>query len=234
MSPARPIPCPPHRLLATSPRAFSLVEVIVTIVIAALIAAATTTVVAQMIDARDASRSLEASARRAATAVDAIAADIYAAVRSDDLLHARVQIVSAGIAQSDRDELLLLTRRRQPLRELPENPEGSDFEAAYKLLDDPPHAVSLWRRIDPALDPYQDAGGVASRVARHIAFLKLEAYDGHEWFDAWDSDLDGYPHAIRVTVGATDDANRRLAVARRVVALDRVPIPPPLPAGAGT
>lgn len=231
MTPAPSIPHATSRTLnCRRSRAFSLVEVIVTIVIAALIASATTTVVAQMIDARDASRSLEASTRRAMTAADAIATEIQSAVRSEDLFHARVQVVNAGIGQSDRDELLLLIRRRQPLRELPESPEGSDFEAAFKLLDDPANTQSLWRRIDPALDPYQDAGGVASRVASHVAFLKLEAYDGQEWFDAWDSDLDGYPHALRVTIGATDDANRRLAVARRIVALDRVPIPP----GAGT
>lgn len=211
-------------------RAFSLVEVMVTIVIAALIAGATTTVVSQMIDSRDASRSLEASTSRAMNAADAIAGEVPAIVRSQDLLYTRCQVINAGIGQSDRDELLLLVRRRQPLREMPESPEGGDFEVGFKLLDDPEGGTSLWRRVDPALDPYQDAGGIASRVAPRVAFLRIEAYDGQEWFDAWDSDSDGYPHALRVTIGATDDQGRRLSIARRVVAIDRVPIPP----GAGT
>jgi len=50
----------------------------------------------------------------------------------------------------------------------------------------------------------------------------------------WDSDTDGYPHALRVTLVALADDGKTTAVARRVISLDRTPLPPPAPADTGT
>ncbi len=205
---------------------FSLVEVIVSVVIAALIAGATTTIVSNVIRSRDASRSLELAMRRAQSAADAIAADLPTIVRESDLFHARLRIVSGGVGAADRDELLFVARQLRRVRNLVDSPEGGDFEIAFKLIENQEGAAELWRRIDPALDPSQDGGGVASRIASRVRFFRLEASDGESWYDTWDSDYDGYPYAVRITVGAADDEGRRLTVARRVVAIDRVPLPP--------
>lgn len=206
-----------------SRRAFTLVEVVVSLIVTALVASVTTTIVSHLVDTRDASRSLETATRRARTCASAIASDIPAIIRESDLFFTRCMIASGG--PGERDSLLLLVRMRSPLRNLPDEPEGGDYEIAYRLMDDGSGVMALWRRVDPALDPYQDAGGVAMRIARHVASLRLEASDGEAWYDEWDSDLDGLPHAIRVTVGATDDDGRHLTWARRVVAIDRVPVP---------
>ena len=64
---------------------------------------------------------------------------------------------------------------------------------------------------------YVDAQGTARSV---------EASDGSEWFGAWNSDSDGLPHLVRVTVTARSDDGTGVATFRRVVAVDRVPIPP--------
>lgn len=212
---------------ARANRAFSLVEVIVSVVIAGLIAGATTTIVSNVLRSRDASRSLELAMRRAQGAADAVAADLPSLVRESDLFYSRLLIESGGVGAADRDELLFIARQVRRVRGLEDSPEGGDFEIAYKLLDDRAGTPDLWRRADPALDAYQDAGGVIARVASHVRYFKLEASDGESWYDQWDSDYDGYPHAVRITIGATDDEGRRLTVARRIVAIDRVPLPPP-------
>ena len=208
-------------------RAFTLVEVIVSVVITAMIAGATTTIVSNILRSRDASRSLELAMRRAHSAADAIAADLPTIARDSNLFFARLQIISAGVGAADRDELLFIARQLRRVRGLDDSPEGGDFEIAYKLIDDRNGTPELWRRVDPALDQSQDAGGVASRIASNVRFFRLEASDGESWYDQWDSDYDGYPHAIRITIGATDDDGKRLTVARRIVAIDRVPLPPP-------
>lgn len=208
-------------------RSFTLVEVIVSVVITAIIAGATTTIVSNILRSRDASKSLALAMRRAHSAADAIAADLPTIAREGELFFARLQIVSAGVGAADRDELLFIARQVRRVRNLEDSPEGGDFEIAYKLINDRDGTPELWRRVDPALDPEQDAGGVASRIASNVRLFRLEASDGESWYDQWDSDYDGYPHAIRITVGATDDEGKRLTVARRIVAIDRVPLPPP-------
>jgi hypothetical protein len=74
---------------------------------------------------------------------------------------------------------------------------------------------SLWRRRNPTipLDPL--AGGSREEIARGLRGLKLEYYDGFDWYDDWgDPDghgkardslkrqpnLDGLPEAVRVTL----------------------------------
>jgi hypothetical protein len=95
----------------------------------------------------------------------------------------------------------------------------------------PDDTLVLWRRIDPQPDEYPDAGGVATPVAQGLASLSFQAFNGEEWLDRWDSDRDGIPHAVRTVlrVPAFAADGSRLpsadATARRVVAMDRPPLP---------
>jgi hypothetical protein len=104
-------------------------------------------------------------------------------------------------------------------------PRGGEYEAAYKI-DGGGNVMGLWRRYDPAFDRAQDAGGVASLLAPSVNSFSVEASDGTAWFTTWDSDSDGLPHAIRVIIRAQSDDGTADATVRRVVAIDRVPIPP--------
>ena len=66
-----------------------------------------------------------------------------------------------------------------------------------------------------------------------VVSLRFEAYDGSTWRDAWDSDLDGLPWALRVTVRALgnepgaqiDPLVRDLVTLQTVVPIDRATPP---------
>ena len=61
-----------------------------------------------------------------------------------------------------------------------------------------------------------------------IVGLSIEAYDGNEWYHEWDSDYDGLPLAVRLTVIASghrsgdDIYDAPLAVLGTVIPIDRV------------
>ena len=63
--------------------------------------------------------------------------------------------------------------------------------------------------------------------------LEILAYDGQEWFDEWDSDIDGYPWGFQITVtaigteegGLEDIDGRMMTTLRTHVSVDRI-IPP--------
>jgi hypothetical protein len=79
--------------------------------------------------------------------------------------------------------------------------------------------------MDPVPDDIPDGGGVATAIVDGIVSLDIKAYDGSAWSSSWETDDTGYPHAVSITVSATDDSGRYEAVCRRIVAIDRTPIP---------
>ena len=94
--------------------------------------------------------------------------------------------------------------------------EGDWSEMSYFLdRDRETGTFSLWRRRDPTPDPEPLAGGRREEIARGVAGLKFEYYDGFDWYDRWgdvegkgqrrDSWLDrpnlyGMPEAVRITL----------------------------------
>ncbi len=226
-------PAPPR-----ARHAFSLVEVIVASVIAALVAGATVSAVSQLLRVKSRSSARQQAAARADAAATRIARDLMNVVRDADLKSCRVTIKGGGGGSTDdtADELLLLTRSRTPIRADEWSGEGGEYEVQYRLMPGVRGEPALWRRIDQAFDAYQDAGGMAAPVVGGVTALSLEATDGNQWFEAWDSDSDGMPHAVRVVVTGQADDGRTTAVARRVVAIDRVPQPyvPAEESGAST
>lgn len=217
-----------------SARAFTLVEVIVGTVILAIIASATTTGVSSLARTKTVSVAKQQSSERARSAVTAIANDAMRLMRDHDLYFTRVLITSDERAGEASDDLLLIVRTIEPVRGLFGIAEGADFEVQYRLEElesstvsatDGKETFALWKRTDPAMDEYQTAGGVATRMSAGILSLSIEAYDGDDWFEEWDSDLNGLPHGLRISVEAQDDAGVRKAFARRLVAIDRIPLP---------
>jgi hypothetical protein len=59
----------------------------------------------------------------------------------------------------------------------------------------------------------------------------IEAYDGRAWYNTWDSDMEGLPVAVRITItssghrGPDDVYEAPRAMLRTVVPIDRVLIP---------
>lgn len=214
---------------------FSLVELIVAAIIVAGLTAAVSTAISQTLKARSASDARQAARIRADAAVSRIALDVHDAVREGDLFHARILLTDGAASGAARDELLVFARSTRSARPNTALPEGAEFEVQYRLATDAlgaraaaPQAtpgLTLWRRVDPVPDDTPDGGGVVSPVVQGVVSLSIEAFDSESWRTSWDSDRDGYPHALRIVATATSDNQRVSITARRVVALDRTPIP---------
>lgn len=220
-------------------RAFTLAELIVASVILTLVVGATTVSISQMLRSRDSAAAALEAFSRAQFAAGRIATDAQQALRDAELRYARISLVRGGPAGRTSQGLLLFTHQSRTVRTGPDAIESDEYEVQYRLepaLGAPVGGVGgggpaggvvydLWRRADPNVDEAYDAGGVAVAIVGGITGLTLEAYDGSVWRSDWDSDSDGYPHALRITVTAADDRTGRTATVRRVVAFDRTPAP---------
>lgn len=219
--------------------AFTLVEVLVAIVIVAGIAAAATVAISQSLKAQAVSGARREARARAEAAVERMAVDVENLVRDADLYDVRVVLLDGGDGKTARDQLLLFAGSSTVARAGNIQPEGGRYEIQYRPVDRPVVAtdtrrrrnapassIVLWRRVDPVPDEVPDGGGVVFPVAEGLLSLSIEAFDGEAWYEAWDSDRDGIPHALRVEASATSNADAtRTATARRVIAVDRVPAP---------
>jgi hypothetical protein len=131
-----------------------------------------------------------------------------------------------------RDEVLVFNGRLEPLGEIDYNGEGGEYETQYRI-DEDDYGVALWQRRDAVPDEWPDGGGVATPLAEGLVSLEIRAYDGQEWYDEWDSDLDGLPWGFQISVtaigtedGSLDDADpATMATLRTHVAVDRI-VPP--------
>ena len=77
-----------------------------------------------------------------------------------------------------------------------------EFETQYRIEEDELGSV-LWQRRDAVPDEFPRGGGIATPRVEGVISLGIEAYDGNTWYDQWDSDIDGLPWALRVTVMAS-------------------------------
>ncbi len=220
------------RRIATTPRAraFTLVELIVALLVGVIVAGATTASLTQFTRAKSRAAARQEAFARAHAAASRIADDARQVAREQDLVFSVVRVADGRDGDVERDSLLLWVRSMRPVRGRSDIAEGGDAEVQYKVLPgaDPSGAPALWRRADAPPDRNELAGGVAQLVVPGVTSLAVQACDGSDWFDTWDSDLDGYPHALRVTVTAVSADGLTSAVARRLIALDRTPLPPPV------
>jgi prepilin-type N-terminal cleavage/methylation domain-containing protein len=212
---------------ARAPRGFTLAELIVTIIILGLVAGATTAVLAQAVRARDRSIARTDAFTRAQLAVDRIAAECQSALRDSELQYAKVLVTPGPPGPARADALLLFTHPRSPVRPGSGEPEGGEGEVHFRLGPGPVAGspAALWRRARPVPGLRVGTGGVAAPIVDGVVELVVRASDGTSWFDSWDSDTDGLPHALSIAVTAVDDSGQTRASVRRVVALDRVPQP---------
>ncbi len=99
----------------------------------------------------------------------------------------------------------------------PSRPAEGDFcQTSYYLDQDLKTGEwILWRRRNPRIGPDPFSGGSREEIARGVRQLKLEYYDGFDWFDTWgdpdgagkqdasmtlQSNLSGMPEAVRITL----------------------------------
>jgi len=94
--------------------------------------------------------------------------------------------------------------------------EGDFCQASYYLDKDVTTGqFALWRRRNPRIALNALAGGSREEIARGVAGLKFEYYDGFDWYDTWGDaegrgkaesslrdrpNLVGMPEAVRITL----------------------------------
>ena len=52
-------------------------------------------------------------------------------------------------------------------------------------------------------DTYPEAGGVITPKVEGILELEIEAWNGDQWLTTWDSDYDGMPYGLRISITAS-------------------------------
>ena len=224
----------------TGRRGFTLVELLLAGMIAAMVLVTVVVTLSQIGRAREVSRARLQAHLRADAALDAIRGDLASVLRDADLFHTRVllydgsSLVVAGSERIDvgRDEVLVFNSRLQPLGEIDYNGEGGEYETQFRV-DEDQFGVALWERRDPVPDDWPDGGGVATPISEGVIGIDILAYDGQDWFEEWDSDVDGLPWGFRVEVitignpqGNLEDIDpRTIVVLRSHVAVDRI-VPP--------
>jgi len=213
-------------------RAFTLVEVMVAGVITALVLGSVSGSLAQLGRAKNTCKQRLEAYLRADAAMNALRRDIITVVRSDDLFDTRLllyhDILSTPVGDVDRDEILIFNTRLRPVRDISTfTGEGMEYETQYRVEEDE-FGPALWQRRDTLPDEYLQGGGMIKPAVENIVGLAIEAYDGDKWYEEWDSDYDGLPLAVRITViasGCRDDQDvydAPLAVLRTAVPIDRV------------
>ncbi len=225
-----------------SQRGFTLLELVVAGVVAAIVLASIGASLSQIAKSRAMAKVRLSSSLRANTAMERIRKELQQAIRSDDMLNTRVLVTSdrtdSPVGDLDRDQILVYTTKILPVRKREYSGEGMEHEVQCRVEEDDAGSA-LWIRTDAVPDENEHGGGQALPVMDGVIGLNVEAFDGASWFDEWDSDVNGMPWALRVTVstgGAPDGSDlfeheHDLMSLRTTVPLDRVPPPyePPPP-----
>lgn len=214
-------------------RGFTLIELVVAGTVAALVLGAVTFSLSQVGRARLIATERTEAFQRAGTALESIRRDVAAVMRDEDLFLCRFLLTtdepSVRNGGNDRSELLLFSESMRSIQPIEYQGEGREYETHYRIEDDELGAA-LWRRRDAVPDEVPDGGGMAEPVADGVVGLLVEASDGlGSWRPEWDSDIDGIPMLVRITVTAVgtpvgQDATRDTTevTLRTMVAIDRV------------
>ena len=211
-------------------RGFTLIELIVAGVIAGILAGAATMSIRQLADGRDRSSERQAAVESVYSIARFIARDMANIVRDTSLPDTIVRIDdTTGSSNDQHDELLLFCRSLRPVRPNTDDDltyrESSIHEVNYRLKADEAVTGVLWRRADPIVDQNYEGGGVAVPLGTNIVSLNFEAFNGTAWLSTWDSDIDGLPHALRVTCRGLIPSTGKEVASRVTVAIDRIPLP---------
>ena len=223
-----------------SPLGFTLIELVVAGTIAAMVLMAVTFALAQLSKTRNIARERVEAFQRASMSIEALRRDIAAMIRTDDLFDTRFLLTtreaSSRTGGHERSDLLMFNISLRPLHPIEYQGEGREYETQYRVEDDE-LGSALWRRRDMAPDERPDGGGLAEPIADGVVGFLVEASDGEGgWRTEWDSDVDGVPKLVRITVTATGIPVGADSVSltpdvdlRTVVAIDRLIAPKPDP-----
>ena len=217
-------------------RGFTLVELIIAGIIAVIVVGTLGTSLSQLARARASSKVRLNAHLRANTALEKIRRELQQVIRSDNLIDTRILLtgdsVNSPIGDLQRNDVLIYSTKLSPVRNKTYEGDGIEHEVQLRVTDDE-SGSALWMRSDSVPDDNEGGGGKAAPMMDGIIGLYIEASDGTDWYDSWDSDINGLPVALRVTVSSAGDAqgadffadSRELMSLRTIVPIDRVPPP---------
>ena len=220
----------------TIPRGFTLVELIIAGIIAVIVVGTLGTSLSQLARARASSKVRLNAHLRANSALEHIRRELQQVIRSDNLLDTRVLLtgdpIQSPIGELPRNDLIIYSTKLSPVRSKSYEGDGIEHEVQLRVSDDE-FGSALWLRSDSVPDDNDGGGGKAVPFMDGIIGLYIEASDGSEWYDSWDSDIYGLPTALRVTVSSAGDSqgedffadSRELMSLRTIVPIDRAPPP---------
>ncbi|HBZ97316.1 MAG TPA: hypothetical protein DEO57_05670 [Phycisphaerales bacterium] len=213
---------------------FTIIELLIAGVIAAMVFSVLAVSMTQVVQAKNISKERLDAFMRADIALKNLRRDLISTLRRDDLFFTRLVLEDSEFdtpyGDMDRDGILIFNHRLRASRQIDYNGEGVEYETAYRIDQDEWGPV-LWQRRDAMPDPYPTAGGVATPIAEGVVAMSIEAWDGDQWEENWDSDYDGLPHALRISLTASGHLpgepvwDAPLAHLRTIVPLERVPPP---------
>jgi prepilin-type N-terminal cleavage/methylation domain-containing protein len=118
--------------------------------------------------------------------------------------------------------------------------EGDFCQVSYFLDKDPESGqLILWRRRNPRIAPDPLSGGTREELGRGLAGMRLEYFDGFDWFDTWgdvegngkrqtsnrvQSNLSGLPDAVRITLMFESNPRAKKAVPSDGLATNEPPM----------
>jgi prepilin-type N-terminal cleavage/methylation domain-containing protein len=214
-------------------RGFTLIELVVAGTIAAFVLTAVTFALSQLSKGRNIARDRVEAFQRGSTALEALRREVSSTIRSDDLFETRFLLTtreaSARTGGHERSDLLLFNTSMRPTRTVEYQGEGREYETQFRVEDDE-LGSAIWRRRDYMPDETPDGGGTAEPLADGVVGFLVEASDGDAgWRTEWDSDVDGLPKLVRMTVvstgvplGGEPNSMSAEVTLRTVVAIDRV------------
>ena len=198
------------RVAALTPvnQGFTLIEIVITTALMSVVLTSAYICLNAGITSRKAVEDRTEVLQSARVALSRISADLRAACP----LSRKFEFLGMHrmIDEASADNLDFGTHNYMPQREQ----EGDFCEVSYFLQKDEKTAgFTLWRRRDPTPDEDPIGGGTEEEIANGVAGLRLEYYDGYEWFDEWGDatgkkeasnrfqpNLNGMPDAVRITL----------------------------------
>jgi prepilin-type N-terminal cleavage/methylation domain-containing protein len=199
-----------HRLAPRSTAAFTLIEVMISSALMALILVSAYLCLGAGFSAQKLIEPRAEIIQNARVALALMSADLRAACplsKTDDFIG-----MTRTIGEIEADNLDFATHNYTPRHVR----EGDFCQESFYLDKDPETGqLSLWRRRNPTIALDALAGGSKEEIAKGVVGLKLEYFDGLDWYDSWGetkarekaqnsarekTNLSGLPEAVRITL----------------------------------
>jgi len=199
-----------HRLLSTSLRAFTLIEVVISAALMALIVVSAYLCLNAAVSSQKMIEPRATVFQNARVALALMAADLRCAcpLSKDSAFLGMHRMIGT----MEADNLDFATHNYTPRR-----PREGDYCQVSLYLDKDPESgqFALYRRRNPALALDPLSGGNREEIAQGLLGLRFDYYDGSDWYESWGEtdrrskaqnsrreryNLAGMPQAVRITL----------------------------------